>query len=258
MHRVVVLQVHHRGLESGRDLRVGEQHRFEKILPGLTPAHTCEIRAHVATLRRAIVTSGGTEVTNLGDGLMVVSPARPRHVPGTSAARPRRCRARWPRTQPVERESTTASRPQGLRTLIRAPCRPVRRRGEPGTSVPRRPGTRTRRRPIGGPGVGWMASRTRRLYRTRGREPDRLRRPPGTPPRQRHQLMPGHWSPVPSGVPGVVLAESLRWRRPSGGPHRIRSALTRDPRPRSTVTGHPNGARSLPPGSLDTAIPNSQ
>lgn len=61
-------------------------------------------RAHFASLRRPIVFSGGTEVKNLGDGLMVV-------FPSTSAALS--CAVAM--AQAVNRENGTAQRPLGLR-----------------------------------------------------------------------------------------------------------------------------------------------
>jgi len=64
-------------------------------------------RNHFASLRRAIVPSGGTEVKNLGDGLMVV-------FPSTSAALS--CAVAM--AQAVDRENGTAQRPLGLRIGI--------------------------------------------------------------------------------------------------------------------------------------------
>lgn len=61
-------------------------------------------RSHFGALRRAIVPSGGTEVKNLGDGLMVV-------FPSTSAALS--CAVAM--VQTVDRENATAPRPLGLR-----------------------------------------------------------------------------------------------------------------------------------------------
>jgi class 3 adenylate cyclase/tetratricopeptide (TPR) repeat protein len=61
-------------------------------------------RAHFAALRRAIIPAGGTEVKNLGDGLMVV-------FPSTSAALS--CAVAM--EQAVDRENALARRPLGLR-----------------------------------------------------------------------------------------------------------------------------------------------
>ena len=64
-------------------------------------------RGHFAVLRRAVVSSGGTEVKNLGDGLMVV-------FPSTSAALS--CAVAM--AQSVESDNVTAQRPLGLRIGI--------------------------------------------------------------------------------------------------------------------------------------------
>ncbi len=61
-------------------------------------------RVHFAVLRRAILSAGGTEIKNLGDGLMVV-------FPSTSAGLS--CAVAM--VQSVDAENATAPRPLGLR-----------------------------------------------------------------------------------------------------------------------------------------------
>ena len=76
-----------------------------EMASALTPEGADRLRReHFATLRRAIVPTGGTEVKNLGDGLMVV-------FPSTSAALS--CAVAM--VQTVDRENATAERPLGLR-----------------------------------------------------------------------------------------------------------------------------------------------
>ena len=76
-----------------------------ELASALTPDAADQLRrGHFATLRRAIVPAGGTEVKNLGDGLMVV-------FPSTSAALS--CAVAM--VQTVDRENATSSRPLGLR-----------------------------------------------------------------------------------------------------------------------------------------------
>ena len=76
-----------------------------ELTSALTPEAADQLRrAHFAALRRAIVPAGGTEVKNLGDGLMVV-------FPSTSAALS--CAVAMAQT--VDRENASAQRPLGLR-----------------------------------------------------------------------------------------------------------------------------------------------
>jgi class 3 adenylate cyclase len=76
-----------------------------ELASALTPDAADQLRrGHFAALRRAIVPAGGTEVKNLGDGLMVV-------FPSTSAALS--CAVAM--VQTVDRENATSSRPLGLR-----------------------------------------------------------------------------------------------------------------------------------------------
>ena len=76
-----------------------------EMASALTPEGADHLRReHFATLRRALVPTGGTEVKNLGDGLMVV-------FPSTTAALS--CAVAM--VQAVDRGNATAERPLGLR-----------------------------------------------------------------------------------------------------------------------------------------------
>jgi class 3 adenylate cyclase/tetratricopeptide (TPR) repeat protein len=66
-------------------------------------------RRHFSTLRQAIATSGGTEVKNLGDGLMVVFPVASAALACAVAMQ-----------QAVHRDNATAERPLGLRVALSA------------------------------------------------------------------------------------------------------------------------------------------
>jgi adenylate cyclase len=76
-----------------------------ELASSLTPTAGDEVRRkHVSALRQAIATSGGTEVKNLGDGLMVVFPAASSAL-GCAVAM----------QQAVQRDNAGAERPLGIR-----------------------------------------------------------------------------------------------------------------------------------------------
>ncbi len=76
-----------------------------ELASSLTPEAGDEVRRdHFAALRRAIAASGGTEVKNLGDGLMVVFPIASAALSCAVAMQ-----------QAVERDNAGAQRPLGLR-----------------------------------------------------------------------------------------------------------------------------------------------
>ncbi len=76
-----------------------------ELASSLTPEAGDEVRhKHFSALRQAIATSGGTEVKNLGDGLMVVFPAASAALSCAVAMQ-----------QVVHRDNTGADRPLGIR-----------------------------------------------------------------------------------------------------------------------------------------------
>src|SRR5580658_3650516 len=76
-----------------------------ELASSLTPEAGDEVRRkHFSALRQAIATSGGTEVKNLGDGIMVVFPAASSALACAVAMQ-----------QFVHRDNLGADRPLGLR-----------------------------------------------------------------------------------------------------------------------------------------------
>ena len=81
-----------------------------ELASALTPEAGDELRrAHFSLLRQAIAASGGTEVKNLGDGLMVVFPAASAALSCAVAMQ-----------QAVDRDNRSAARPVGLRVGLSA------------------------------------------------------------------------------------------------------------------------------------------
>ena len=81
-----------------------------ELASALAPEAGDELRrAHFALLRQAIAASGGTEVKNLGDGLMVVFPAASAALSCAVAMQ-----------QAVDRDNRRAPRPLGLRVGLSA------------------------------------------------------------------------------------------------------------------------------------------
>ena len=81
-----------------------------ELASSLSPEAGDEVRnKHFSALRQAIATSGGTEVKNLGDGLMVVFPAASAALSCAVAMQ-----------QIVHRDNAGAERPLGLRVGLSA------------------------------------------------------------------------------------------------------------------------------------------
>ena len=81
-----------------------------ELATSLAPEAANELRnRHFSVLRQAIAASGGTEVKNLGDGLIVVFPAASAAL-GCAVAM----------QQSVHRDNTGAERPLGLRVGLSA------------------------------------------------------------------------------------------------------------------------------------------
>ena len=81
-----------------------------ELASSLTPKAGDEVRnKHFSALRQAIATSGGTEVKNLGDGLMVVFPAASAALSCAVAMQ-----------QAVHRDNAGAHRPLGIRVALSA------------------------------------------------------------------------------------------------------------------------------------------
>ena len=81
-----------------------------ELASSLTPEAGDEVRRnHFSALRQAIATSGGTEVKNLGDGLMVVFPAASAALACAVAMQ-----------QAVQRDNAGAERPLGVRVGLSA------------------------------------------------------------------------------------------------------------------------------------------
>ena len=109
-----------------------------ELASSLTPEAGDEVRhKHFSALRQAIATSGGTEVKNLGDGLMVVFPAASAALSCAVAMQ-----------QAVHRDNAGADRPLGLRVGLSAG-----RGDQGGRRLLRRPGHRGS--PPLCPGRGW-------------------------------------------------------------------------------------------------------
>src|SRR6202044_3999515 len=81
-----------------------------ELTSALSPEAGDEVRRkHFSALRQAIAATGGTEVKNLGDGLMVVFPAASAAL-GCAVAM----------QQAVQRDNVGADRPLGLRVGLSA------------------------------------------------------------------------------------------------------------------------------------------